>query len=342
MNILVTGTDGYIGCLLASTLLKEGYRVIGLDTGFYRQGWLYNGLKQVPKCINKDIRDITEEDLSGFDVVVHLAELSNDPLGQLNQKITYEINHQGSVELARKSKQAGVKRFIYSSSCSVYGIGENDLKTEQSETQPRTAYAKCKVLVEQDVSKLADENFSPTFLRNATAFGPSPRMRFDIVVNNLTGLAWTTKIISLTSDGSPWRPLVHVLDICEAIACTIKAPREIIHNQIFNVGTTQENYRIREIAEIVADTFPKCTVSIGKSDGDDRSYRVSFDKIQSQLPGFECKRNVKQGVQQLRELFEHIRLDHKIFKARPFTRLKQLQHLLNTEQIDQNYFWKEL
>jgi nucleoside-diphosphate-sugar epimerase len=216
---------------------------------------------------------------------VHLAELSNDPLGQLSPHITYAINHQGSVALARLCKAAGVPRFVYTSSCSVYGIGGgSEYKTETSTPQPQTAYAECKVLVERDVSALADATFSPTFLRNATAYGPSPRMRFDLVLNNLAGLAWTTKRIHMTSDGTPWRPLVHVLDICEAIACTLEAPREAIHNEIFNVGKTSENYQVREIAEIVAEVFPGCDLVFGTSDGDNRSYRVSFDKIATHLP----------------------------------------------------------
>jgi nucleoside-diphosphate-sugar epimerase len=268
--------------------MDRGHEVVGIDTGFYRDGWLYNAVKQSPRWIRKDIRDITEKDLEGFDAVAHLAELSNDPLGKLNNDITYEINHIGSVELAKKCKQVGVSRFVYTSSCSVYGVGGDDFKTEESATDPQTAYAKCKVRVERDVSPLASDQFSPTFLRNATAYGPSPRMRFDIVLNNLSGLAWTTKEIKMTSDGQPWRPLVHVLDICDAIACVLESPREKIHNQIFNVGATSDNYRVKEIAEIVAETFTGCSLSFGTNDADNRSYRVSFEKISTQL-GFKCK-----------------------------------------------------
>ncbi|MBC8503794.1 MAG: SDR family oxidoreductase, partial [Chloroflexi bacterium] len=216
MKVLVTGTDGYIGVMLAHQLLSRGYDVVGMDTGFYRAGWLYAGVDRSPAWIRKDMRHISKDDLKGIDAVVHLAELSNDPLGQLNPEITFEINHKGSVSLAKMCKDVGVSRFVYSSSCRVYGLGSDDYRTEESETDPQTAYAKCKVLVERDVSLLADDNFSPIFLRNGTAYGPSPRMRFDIVLNNLTGLAWATKKIAMTSDGTPWRPLVHVLDICEA------------------------------------------------------------------------------------------------------------------------------
>lgn len=341
MRVLVTGTGGYIGSLLAPVLAERGHEVVGLDTGFYLDGWLYNGVKRFPQWVAKDIRHITGEDVKGFDAIVHLAELSNDPLGQHSPEITYEINHLGSVELARKAKKAGATRFIYTSSCSVYGIGNDDLKTEESQTNPITAYAKCKVLVERDVAQLADDDFSPTFLRNATAYGPSPRMRFDIVLNNLAGLAWTTKEIKLTSDGSPWRPLVHVLDICEAIACTLEAPREVIHNEVFNVGDSQENYRIREIAQIVSDAFPGCSLTIGNSDGDSRSYRVAFEKIHQKLTGFCCKRDARLGAAQLRELFERIKMPRETFEFRAYTRLKQLKYLIETSQIDERFFWRE-
>jgi nucleoside-diphosphate-sugar epimerase len=340
MKILVTGADGYIGSLLAPLLIERGHEVVGLDTGFYRNGWLYNGVTRVPLSITKDIRDITARDVSGFDAVVHLAELSNDPLGQLNPKITHQINYEGTVKLAWTCKQAGVTRFVYTSSCSVYGVGSDEYQAEESKPNPQTAYAECKVLVEQDLSTMADGNFSPTFLRNATAYGPSPRMRFDLVVNNLAGLAWTGKEIKMTSDGTPWRPLVHVLDICEAIACSLEAAREVVHNQIFNVGDTKENYQIRDIANIVSDIFPGCTLSLGESSGDDRSYRVSFEKINKYLPDFKCQRNVMTGTQQLLELFEKTCMSKEIFEFPAYTRLKQLKHLLNTKQINTELFWR--
>jgi nucleoside-diphosphate-sugar epimerase len=342
MKVLVTGADGYIGSLLGPFLLERGHEVVGLDTGFYRNGWLYNnGIAQSPRWISKDIRQITVEDLSGFDAIVHMAELSNDPLGQLNPEITFKINHLGSVDLANKCKKADVNRFVYTSSCSVYGIGGSEgAKTEESETQPQTAYAKCKVLVEQDVLPLADDDFSPTFLRNATAYGPSPRMRFDIVLNNLAGLAWTTGQIRMTSDGTPWRPMVHVLDICEAIACTLEAPREDIHNQIFNVGDSGENYQVKDIARIVSDSFPGCQLVLGSSDGDNRSYRVSFDKINAQLPGFKCRRNVEKGAKQLHDLFKRIEMSPETFGYKAYTRLKQLQYLIRTQQLDDDLFWR--
>jgi len=342
MKLLVTGTDGYIGTILGPVLLEHGHEVTGLDTGYYRDGWLYHArLRKIPATLDKDIRDITEDDVRGFDAVIHLAELSNDPLGQLHPEITYRINHVGSVDLARKCKAVGVERFIYASSCSVYGTGTDEFKTEESAVNPQTAYAECKAMVERDVSALADDNFSPTFLRNATAYGASPRMRFDIVLNNLAALAWTTGEIKMTSDGMPWRPLVHVLDICKAVACVLAADRGTVHNQIFNVGDTRQNYRIKEIAEIISEVFPGCSVTFGRNDGDNRSYRVSFDKINSVLPGFECEQDARSGAEQLREIFERLKMSPEIFNSRSYTRLKQLSYLIQTEQLDDNFFWRD-
>jgi nucleoside-diphosphate-sugar epimerase len=339
MKILVTGIDGYVGSVLAPYLMERGHSVVGLDTGFYREGCLYNDASNHPPCINKDLRKITEPELRDFDAVVHLAELSNDPLGQHDPEVTFQINHRGTVSLAGKCKKAGISRFIYTSSCSVYGAGSGDFKTEESETNPQTAYAKCKVLVERDLSAMATDRFSPTFLRNATAFGASPRMRFDLVLNNLCGYAWTTKEIKMTSDGSPWRPLVHVRDIAHAVGCALEAPRHAVHNQVFNVGSTAANYQVKEIAMIVADAFPGCAVSFGKSDGDNRSYRVCFDKIQAGLPGFKCRHSAADGAKELRDLFQRIDMSRETFDFRTYTRLKQLQHLRRTGQIDHDLFW---
>ena len=340
MKILLTGTDGYIGSVLGPYLVKSGHEVTGLDTGFYRSGWLFNNGETVyPRYIHKDLRNITLEDLEGFDAVVHLAELSNDPLGQLNPEITYKINHQGSVRIAELCKKAGIERFVYASSCSVYGVGNSDYKTEESELNPQTAYAECKTKVEESVSKLADDTFSPTFLRNATAYGASPRMRFDIVLNNLSGLAWTTGVIQMISDGMPWRPLVHIKDISKAFRCVLEAPREAVHNQIFNVGDTKENYRVREIAEIVGAAFPGCKTTFGDSGGDNRSYRVSFDKINSKLPGFSCDYTAQKGAEELYSIFKKIDLDADTFNGRSYTRLKQLKYLLETNQLNEDLFW---
>lgn len=341
MKILVTGTEGYIGSVLEPYLIRQGHQVIGFDTGYYRSGQLFNtnGEKKYPASLNKDLRDIQIEDLDGVDAVVHLAELSNDPLGQLNPEITYKINHKGSVRIAELCKEAGISRFVYASSCSVYGVGTEDYKTEESAVNPQTAYAECKVQVERDVAKLADDNFSPTFLRNATAFGPSPRMRFDIVLNNLSGVAWTTGEIKMTSDGTPWRPLVHVNDISKAILYTLEAPREVVHNQIFNVGDTEENFRVKEIAEIVNGAFPGCELTFGESDGDNRSYRVSFEKINNNLPGFSCEYDAARGAEQLHDIFSQINLNSEAFESKSYTRLKQLEYLLQTKQLNDELYW---
>jgi len=339
MRILVTGTEGYLGNLLAPILLDAGHDVLGVDTGFYREGWLYHPGYKTAETLEMDIRDLTEEHLEGVDAVVHMAELSNDPVGELSPTITYEINHEGSVKLAALTKAAGIERFVYTSSCSVYGVADGDYIDEQTQTNPQTAYAECKVMVERDVGAMADDNFSPTFLRNATAYGASPRMRFDVVLNNLSGVAYTTNEIKMTSDGSPWRPLVHGLDIGAAIKCAVEAPRDAVHNEIFNVGNTEHNYQVREIAEFVAAAFPGCELSFGPADSDNRSYKVNFDKIASQLPGFETKWDAEKGAAQLSTLFNQIDLTAEVFQARPFTRLKMLQHLLKTSQINETFFW---
>jgi len=339
VKILVTGTEGYIGALLAPMLMQNGYDVIGVDTGYYKAGWLYHGTPLTAKTLDKDIRLLSENDLDGIDAIVHMAELSNDPTGQLSPRITYEINHEGSVRLARIAKKAGIKRFVYTSSCSVYGVATEQLVDEESPVDPQTAYAKCKVMVEQDVAALADDTFSPTFLRNGTAYGPSPRMRFDIVLNNLAGYAWTTKEIKVLSDGTPWRPLVHVLDICKAIICVSAAPTKAIHNEIFNVGNSASNYQIKEIAEIVARVFPGCKLSFGQPNPDNRSYKVSFEKINRKLPEFKCDWNAEKGAAQLYKIFSTIDMSKDVFQAPTFTRLKMLQHLIETRQIDERFFW---
>jgi nucleoside-diphosphate-sugar epimerase len=343
MKVFVTGVNGYIGTVLASYLMERGITVLGLDAGYYRDGWLYSDNRHFarsPQTVNKDLREVLEEDLRGCDAVAHLAELSNDPLGQNKPEITHQINHRGSVSLAQKARSVGISRFVYTSSCSVYGAGTGEFLDETSPTNPQTAYAQCKVLVERDVGAMAGKDFCPVFLRNATAYGPSPRMRFDIVLNDLAALAWTTKRIAMLSDGSPWRPLVHVDDICEAIYRALLAPEESVRGKIFNVGRTSENYRIREIADIVADAFPGCEVAVGPKSGDNRSYRVNFDRIHRELPGFECRYTAPDGARQLYELFSRIRLPAETYRFRAFTRLKQLQYLQETDQIDEAFFWR--
>ena len=342
MKVLVTGTEGYIGSRLAPWLIAHGHEVTGLDAGFYRDGTLYLdplGLPQLPRTIIKDLRTLTRADFEGFDAVVHLAELSNDPLGQNNPEITFEINHKGSVQIAEAARAAGVKRFVYASSCSVYGVGASDYVDEESPVNPQTAYAKCKTLVERDVKPMAGGGFSAVFLRNATAYGASPRMRFDIVLNDLCALAWTKKKIAMISDGSPWRPIVHVEDICQAVSCALVAPEDAISGQVFNVGATTENYRVREIAEIIASVFPGCEVTMGPPGGDNRSYRVSFEKIASRLPGYKARWTAKMGAEELRQLFERIEMSPETYEFRAFTRIKQLKYLQRTGQLDQNLFW---
>jgi nucleoside-diphosphate-sugar epimerase len=293
---------------------------------------------ETPRTLVKDIRHVTPDDLAGFDAVVHMAELSNDPIGDRIGDVTYEINHHGSVHLADAAKRAGVSRFVYMSSCSVYGVAEGTVD-ETSPTDPQTAYARCKALVERDVTALADDGFSPTFLRNATAFGASPRQRFDIVLNNLAGLAWTTHRIAMTSDGTPWRPLVHGLDIAKAIRAVLDAPREAVHAQVLNVGADSNNYTVREIAETVGAEFPGCEVSFGEPSADNRSYRVSFAKIRQVLPGFDTDWDAAAGAAQLHRVFEQIALDTETFTGRGHTRLAQIEHLLKTGQVDPQLFW---
>jgi len=339
MRILLTGTDGYIGSVMADVMQAAGHEVVGFDTGYYRAGWLYDGVDHEPRTETRDIRDLAARDVVGFDAAVHLAELSNDPLGQLVPRVTRDINHRGSVHLARLARAAGIPRFVYMSSCSVYGVGLDGAATEESPVNPQTAYAECKVLVERDVGGMADDDFHPTFLRNATAFGASPRMRFDIVLNNLMGIAWTTGEVRMTSDGSPWRPIVHIRDTIAAVLAVLAAPLDRIHGQTFNVGSNAQNYQVREIAEIVSAEVPGCTTSFGPPSADNRSYRVSFDKIRTVLPEFECAWDAERGARELADLFRAIDLDERLFGFRAFTRLEQLQYLLRTGQLDSQLRW---
>lgn len=340
MRVLVTGAEGYIGAVLAPYLAARGHTVVGLDTGFYAAGRLYQDGQDKPRILVRDIRKVTRQDLAGYDAVVHLAELSNDPLGSHDPANTFDINHRGSMHLATMAKAAGVGRFIYASSCSVYGAGSDAPRAETSATAPQTPYAECKLLCESGLAGLADASFITTCLRNATAFGASPRMRFDVVLNNLAGLAWTDREIAMISDGTPWRPLVHVRDIAQAVELVLRAEPEAVNREVFNVGSDDQNYRVREIAEIVAAAFPGCRMSFGASSGDNRSYRVSFAKIRRHLPEFACQHDAVRGAAELHSLFQAIRLDRETFVAPPFTRLSELKRLMASGQIDDRFFWR--
>tara|TARA_R110002072_G_scaffold77394_1_gene180532 strand:- start:135 stop:1172 length:1038 start_codon:yes stop_codon:yes gene_type:complete len=342
MRVLITGTEGYIGMRLAAWLTGHGHHVTGLDAGFYSDGTLYldrGNIPQAPLTLLKDLRTVSAEDFVGYDAVVHLAELSNDPLGEHQRENTFHINHQGSLRIAHAAREAGVKRFVYASSCSVYGAASVDIVDETSAVNPQTAYAECKTLVERDLGVMASDDFSVVFLRNATAYGPSPRMRFDIVLNDLCALAWTTGKIAMISDGSPWRPIVHIEDICEAMRCALEAPIFAVNGEVFNVGANSENYRIREIAQIVAEVFPGCEVSTGPPSGDNRSYRVSFDKISTDLPGFTARWTAAAGARELKQLFERIEMSADTYEFRAFTRLKQLKYLQASGQLDAQLYW---
>jgi nucleoside-diphosphate-sugar epimerase len=342
MKVLLTGADGYIGAIMGPMLLEAGHEVLGLDTGFYRRGWLFDDGRAHPAVISRDQRQITVDDLRGFDAVVHLAELSNDPIGENDPGLTMAINHEGSVRLARLARDAGVARFIQASSCSTYGAGGDEMRTETSALAPQTAYARCKILVEEGVRALMDERFTPVFMRNATAYGASPRQRFDLVLNNLCGFAHTIGEIRMTSDGSPWRPITHIEDICSAMLAALRADREAVAGEAFNVGADSENYRIREIAEIVARTFPGCELTIGESGGDTRSYRVSFAKIRDRLPAFRPAWTAERGARQLTAVFDRIGLTREMFEASPYTRLKELRYLRDTGQLDDELRWTAL
>jgi nucleoside-diphosphate-sugar epimerase len=332
MKVLVTGHEGYIGSVMIGVLQDAGHAVTGLDTNFYA-GCDFGVPPPPVPAIMKDIRDVVPSDLKGFDAVIHLAALSNDPLGCLDESCTYDINHLGSVSIARAAKAAGVPRYLFASSCSLYGAAGDAMLDETAAFNPITAYGRSKVLVEQDVAKLADENFSPTFLRNATAFGVSPRLRADIVVNNLVGVAFTTGEILIQSDGTPWRPLVHVQDISRAFLAVLEAPRTAVHNQAFNVGSSDENYQIRDIVSMVQDVVPGCTVRYQEGGGPDpRCYRVRCDKIGRHLPGFHTEWTVRRGVEELYSSF----LRHDLTQAEfaSYVRLPRLQELLRTGEVD--------
>ncbi|MEZ4592546.1 MAG: SDR family oxidoreductase [Chloroflexota bacterium] len=341
MKLLLTGHKGYIGPIMVPMLLAEGHEVVGIDSDIFAECAFGDPPVEIPE-IKKDMRDVELADLQGFDAVLHLAGLSNDPIGNLNPDLTYEINHQASVRLAELAKEAGCSRFLFSSSCSTYGAAGDDALTEEASFNPVTPYGHSKVLVEQDLAKLADDNFSPTYLRNATAYGHSPRPRFDLVVNNLVAYALTIGLVYMKSDGTPWRPLVHAEDICRAFIAVLNAPREVVHNEAFNVGRNEENYRIRELAEIVQAYIPDTRIEYAEDAGPDkRTYRVNFDKIARVLPEFQPQWTVEKGVAQLYAEFQKVGLKREDFEGPRYKRISHIKELLASGRLGEDLRWRE-
>jgi nucleoside-diphosphate-sugar epimerase len=339
MRVLVTGHLGYIGAETVPLLLQAGHDVVGLDTGFYEGCDFARAPEDVP-WLRVDLRDVEPRHLEGFDAVVHLAALSNDPLGDLNPDLTYDINLHASVRLAEAAKRAGVGRFLFASSCSLYGAGGDGLLDESAEFRPVTAYGESKVRVEHEVSKLADEHFSPVYLRNATAYGVSRRLRADIVVNNLVGHAVTTGKVLLQSDGSPWRPLVHIRDIIGAIQASLAAPRAAVHNESFNVGRTGENYQIRDVANLVAEVVPNCEVAFAPgASADARDYRIDFAKIEANLPGYEPQWTLRDGIVELFEAYVEAGLTPEEWSSSRYYRLRTIQDLQALGKLDRALRW---